>query len=108
MHLRTGKLKPYTMKEIKILSRSVKVDTEKLAKGLADMHKQKTETYLALQFGMLNAPLMEMFKKGIEVKILNQFSEVAKMIYEEEINAFITDCFSEISKRVYHFVDMKV
>lgn len=96
------------MKEIKLLSRKVSVDTEKLAKGLAELHKQNTETHLALQFGMLNAPLMEMFKEKIETSINKEFSEVAKMLYQDEIKAFINDCVEEIQKRVYHYADLKV
>jgi hypothetical protein len=92
------------MKELILLSKSVKVETDKLSKGLCAMHEEDEEKRAVLAFGMLDAKLCEIFSENLSKSIKAQFSEVTNMIYEDEIKAFVKEVNNEVTKGVYRYI----
>ena len=96
------------MKELVIASRRVTIETEKLSKGLADLHAEDPERAAALAFGMLDGQIIEHFEKNFEKSVKKQFSEVVNIMWEDEINAFIKTCREEITTGIYSHAKMIV
>lgn len=92
------------MMELKILSRCVKVDTEKLSKGLCKMHEEDEDKRAVLAFGMLDAKLCEIFAENLSKSIKAEFSDVANMIYKDEIKAFIKEVNNAVTKGIYKHI----
>jgi len=99
------------MKELKILERSVSIDTDKLSKGLCEMHNENPDMKLMLSFGMLDAKLCEIFDQQLAEQVKAKFSEHANDLFKDRIDrikAFIDDCNNEIGKGVYRYAELVV
>jgi hypothetical protein len=96
------------MKSLTILGRTVTIDTDKLSAGLCKLHEQDENKKAVLAFGMLDFKLCEMFDNILKESVLKQFSELAYLLSEDEINDFIKDCQNEVGKGVYKYATLIV
>jgi hypothetical protein len=96
------------MKTLEIASRRVSIDTDKLSKGLCDLHASNDEMKAVLAFGMLDAKLCEMFEEQLSSSIRKQFSEIANDLFKTRIESFIKECVNDIEKGVYRYADFMV
>lgn len=96
------------MKTLEVSGKTIKIDTEKLSKGLCDLHNQNKDMKTMLAFGMLDAKLCEMFKKNLSQSIKGQYSDLSNELFEQRINTFINECVNEIERGVYSYAKMVV
>ena len=95
------------MKELNIAGKTVKVDTEKLAEGMYEMHVEG-DCLAPLAFGMLDAKLMDMFEKDLSKKIFAQFTPEDGELFKSRIKAFIRDVQKAVSVGIYNRAEMVV
>lgn len=88
-------------KSIKLFGKTVTVNTEKLSKGLCEMHEADPDMRMRLSIGLIDHQLCEMCSKNLAESIKKEFSATTKAIYEEELDSFIKDCNNEIQKGIY-------
>ena len=96
------------MKVLELLSRKVLVDTEKLSKGLCELHNDDEDKKAALAFGMLDFELCEMMDKGINERVKREFDSITNDIFKSRIDDFIKDCQNEVARGVYKYAKMVV
>ncbi len=96
------------MKVIKVMNRTVSLDTDQLSKGLCDLHNEDPDKRAVLAFGMLDFKLCEVFDKAVKERIIEEFGTLAYTYFKDEIDAFIKDCQNEINKGVYKYAKMVV
>lgn len=96
------------MKVFELLGRKVSVDTEKLSKGLCDLHNEDEGKKAGLAIGMLDFELCELMNKGIKNRIIKEFDTETNELFKGTINDFIKDCQNEVSKGVYRYAEMVV
>jgi len=94
------------MKELIILGRSVKVDVDKLSKGLCELHEEDEDKKAVLAFGMLDAQLCEIMEKQLKESIIKEFSPEAYDLFKLRIDQFASDCNNEVAKGVYRYAKM--
>jgi len=96
------------MKTIELLGKTVSVDTERLSKGLCELHNEDEDKKAVLAFGMLDFELCEMMDKGISKKVKNEFDSITNDLFKSRIDDFIKDCQNEVARGVYKFAKMVV
>lgn len=96
------------MKKIELLGKTVSVDTDKLSRGLCELHNDDEDKKAVLAFGMLDFDLCEMMDKGIKERIIKEFDTVTNELFKGRIDDFIKDCQNEVSKGVYKYAKMIV
>lgn len=96
------------MKVLELLSRKVSVDTEKLSKGLCELHNEDEDKKAVLAFGMLDFELCEMMDKGISERVKKEFDTITNDLFKSRIDDFIKDCQNEVAKGVYKYAKMVV
>lgn len=96
------------MKVLELLGKTVSVDTDKLSKGLCELHNDDDYKKAVLAFGMLDFELCEMMDKGISKKVKNEFDSITNDLFKSRIDDFIKDCQNEVAKEVYKYVKMVV
>lgn len=96
------------MKVLNLIGRTVSIDTDKLSKGLCDLHNEDEEMKAALAFGMLDAKLCDIFETNLTESIKKQFSSVTNQLFKDEIKTFTNECIREIEKGVYSYAKMIV
>ena len=96
------------MKVLELLSRKVSVDTEKLSKGLCELHNEDEDKKAVLAFGMLDFGLCEMMDKGIKERIIKEFDTITNELFKGRIDDFIKDCQNEVARGVYKYAKMVV
>jgi hypothetical protein len=92
--------------ELKIANRNVIVDTEKLSKGIYQLHVDEG-CLTPLKFGLLDAKIME----TLERQLTERFREEWKGHYEvhsEQINLFHKAVVKEITVGIYKNTKMIV
>ena len=92
------------MKELILLSKRVTIDTDKLSKGLCEMHEEDEEKRAVLAFGMLDHKLCEIFKTSLSKSIKKQFDKETNVIFENQINRFIEEVNNEVTKGIYRYI----
>ena len=88
------------MRNLEISGRKVTANTEALAKGLYEMHKEK-DALAPLAFGMLDAQLMEMFERHLKQKVHEQFSRDILVSHKEVIGDWLRECTREVTVGIY-------
>lgn len=96
------------MKVLELLSRKVSVDTDKLSKGLCELHNEDEDKKAVLAFGMLDFELCEMMDKGIKERVMKEFDSITNDLFKSRIDDFIKECQNEVAKGVYKYAKMIV
>jgi hypothetical protein len=96
------------MKTFELLDKTISIDTEKLSKGLCELHNENKETKSVLAFGMLDSDLCEIFSSNLKSKLIKQFEPFVYDLFKNRINDFINECENEILNGVYKYATLVV
>ncbi len=96
------------MKVLELLGEKVSVDTDKLSRGLCELHNEDEDKKAVLAFGMLDFELCEMMDKGIKERVIKEFDSITNELFKGRIDDFIKDCQNEVGKGVYKYAKMIV
>lgn len=96
------------MKVLELLGKKVSVDTDKLSKGLCELHNEDEDKKAVLAFGMLDYELCEMMDKGIKERVIKEFDSITNDLFKSRIDNFIKYCQNEVAKGVYKYAKMVV
>jgi hypothetical protein len=96
------------MKTFELLGKTVTIDTEKLSKGLHDLHAEDDNKATILAYGMLDAQLCELMEKGLKEAIIGQFEPITYDLFKLRIDEFIRDTTNEVINGVYKYAKMIV
>lgn len=96
------------MKVLELLGKKVSVDTDKLSRGLCELHNEDEDKKAVLAFGMLDFELCEMMDKGIKERVIKEFDSITNELFKGRIDDFIKDCQNEVAKGVYKYAKMVV
>jgi hypothetical protein len=78
----------------------IKVDTEKLAEGIYQMHKEMAANTLALTIGMLDAKIMGVLDKQLRERVPDRFYFAGDPLVEHDGRAFREKIIHKVVVRV--------